>query len=224
MIKTPSIEFLKELTRDQSQSIEKFNLWMEKSADSEPFLLSGFAGSGKTFLAMKFLKLVEAKKLCWTVAAPTHKAVGVLRKALEEEGLKPTWYPSTIHRLLRLKLKRKGDLEICEETDQTDNSLDDLALVVIDESSMIDTKLLEIVLKCASLSKTRLVFVGDPAQLPPVGEVQSSVFSMNRVISAHLTEVVRHQGPILKLASSIRDGTMPCIILPVHQPLKLQQD
>jgi exodeoxyribonuclease-5 len=40
--------------------------------------------------------------------------VGVLRSYLAGAGLSPTWFPSTIHRLLRLKLKRQRDIERCE--------------------------------------------------------------------------------------------------------------
>ena len=153
---------------------------------------------------------MEQRDWCWTVVAPTHKAVGVLRQQLSWAGLQPTWYPSTIHRLLRLKLKRQGDLERCEETEQTAGSLENLSLVLIDEASMVDSALLEIALRCAHPFKTRLVFVGDPAQLPPVGEPQSPVFSMGRSVNASLTEVVRHQGPVLQLATGLRSGDLPC--------------
>ncbi|KGG15453.1 MULTISPECIES: AAA family ATPase [unclassified Prochlorococcus] len=199
------------LSTDQSNALEEFIYWLEKKVVEGPFLLSGFAGSGKTYLARKFLKIVEDKSICWTVAAPTHKAVGVLRNALEKEGLRPTWHPSTLHRLLRLKLQRKGDLEICERTDQTEKSLDQIGLVLIDEASMIDSKLLEIVITCAYIYKTRLVFIGDPAQLPPVGEKSSPVFLINRATKSHLSEVIRHKGELLKLASVIRERTFPCI-------------
>ena len=209
-----------DLTGEQKNAFKEFESWLDKKITETPFILSGYAGSGKTFLAMRFLQLVEERKLCWTVAAPTHKAVGVLKKALARDSLSPTWYPSTIHRLLRLKLKRKGDIELCEETKQTLNSLDELGLVIIDESSMIDSKLLEIIIKCAHFSKTRLVFVGDQAQLPPVGEANSSIFSIKEMNCSHLSEVVRHQGPVLKLASCIRDGSIPCVsppCLPLYQ-------
>ena len=69
--------FSEELTSDQSKALKSFNSWLDKSNDGIPFVLSGYAGSGKTFLSMRFLRLVEVKQLCWTVAAPTHKAVGV---------------------------------------------------------------------------------------------------------------------------------------------------
>ncbi len=198
------------LTNDQEKSFEIFCEWLSTPYSFKPFVMKGFAGSGKTYLSMKFLKKVDDLNLCWTVVAPTHKAVGVLREALKSESIQPSWFPSTIHRLLRLKLKRKADAEICEKTDQTDNSLENLGLVLIDEASMIDSKLLEITLECARCNLTRLVFVGDPAQLPPVGERNSSVFLMKRAVNTELKEVVRHQGPVLKLAKSIRDGQFPC--------------
>ena len=47
--------------------------------------MKGFAGSGKTYLSMKLLKKVDELGLCWTVVAPTHKAVGVLREGLKNE-------------------------------------------------------------------------------------------------------------------------------------------
>lgn len=164
------------LTDDQLSAAQRFETWLLEEDAGVPFVLSGYAGSGKTFLSMRLLRQVEATGLCWTVVAPTHKAVGVLRHALDFEGLHPTWYPSTIHRLLRLKLRRQGDRELCESTEQTAVSLEHLGLVLVDESSMVDSSLLSIALQCAHAFQTRLVFVGDPAQLPPIGEAESPVF------------------------------------------------
>ncbi len=199
-----------DLTDDQREAADAFSAWLQISSPGVPFVLSGFAGSGKTFLSMRLLRMVEATGLCWTVVAPTHKAVGVLRQALSLEGLQPTWYPSTIHRLLRLKLKRQGDRELCEPTEQTAMALEHLGLVLIDEASMVDSSLLQVALQCAHPFRTRLVFVGDPAQLPPVGEADSPVFAMERANAACLQQVVRHQGPVLQLASCLRDGSLAC--------------
>ncbi len=206
------------LTKDQEKSLKLFSEWLKTPYSFKPFVMKGFAGSGKTYLSMKLLKMADDLGLSWTVVAPTHKAVGVLREGLKNESIKSACFPSTIHRLLRLKLKRQADVEICEKTDQTENSLENLGLVLIDEASMIDSKLLEITLECARFNATRLVFVGDPAQLPPVGETSSSVFLMKRAVNTELKEVIRHQGPVLKLAKIIRDGQIPCKqppILPV---------
>jgi exodeoxyribonuclease-5 len=203
------------LTAGQAGAAEAFAVWLKAPYDGTPFVLSGYAGTGKTYLSRHLLQQVDDLGLCWTVVAPTHKAVGVLRQQLAWAGLQPTWYPSTIHRLLRLKLKRQGDLERCEETEQTAASLENLGLVLVDEASMVDSTLLEIALRCAHPFRTRLVFVGDPAQLPPVGEPTSPVFAMGRAAPVTLTEVVRHQGPVLQLATGLRNAQLPCRQPPV---------
>ncbi|MFN9643744.1 MAG: AAA family ATPase [Cyanobacteriota bacterium] len=211
-----------ELSGDQQAAAEVFLDWLAAPADGTPFLLRGYAGTGKTFLSMRFLAHAEALGLCWTVVAPTHKAVGVLRDHLDQAGLRPTWFPSTIHRLLRLKLRRDGDRERCSETAQTAGALEHLGLVLIDEASMVDGQLLEITLRCAQPFHCRLVFIGDPAQLPPVGEQDSPVFSLARVHQASLTHVVRHQGPVLRLASGLREGVLPCRRPPLLPPCRTE--
>jgi exodeoxyribonuclease-5 len=208
------------LTAGQAAATEAFAAWLKAPYDGTPFVLSGYAGTGKTYLSRHLLQQVDDLGYCWTVVAPTHKAVGVLRQQLAWAGLQPTWYPSTIHRLLRLKLKRQGDLERCEETEQTAASLENLGLVLVDEASMVDSTLLEIALRCAHPFRTRLVFVGDPAQLPPVGEPTSPVFAMGRSVAAELTEVVRHQGPVLQLATGLRNGQLPCVQPPALPPVR----
>ena len=132
------------LTAGQAAAAEAFAAWLTSPYDGTPFVLSGYAGTGKTYLSRHLLQQVDDLGHCWTVVAPTHKAVGVLRQQLAWAGLQPTWYPSTIHRLLRLKLKRQGDLERCEETEQTAAALENLALVLVDEASMVDSTLLEL--------------------------------------------------------------------------------
>jgi exodeoxyribonuclease-5 len=64
------------------------------------------------------------------------------------------------------------------------------------------------------------VFVGDPAQLPPVGEPVSPVFSLGRASRAELRKVVRHQGPVLRLASGLRQGDLPCRRPPPLPPIR----
>jgi len=208
------------LTAGQATAAAAFAAWLKAPYDGTPFVLSGYAGTGKTYLSRHLLQQVDDLGLCWTVVAPTHKAVGVLRQQLAWAGLQPTWYPSTIHRLLRLKLKRQGDLERCEETEQTAASLENLSLVLVDEASMVDSTLLDIALRCAHPFRTRLVFVGDPAQLPPVGEPTSPVFAMGRAAAASLSEVVRHQGPVLQLATGLRNGQLPCRQPPPLPPVR----
>ncbi len=213
----------RELTSDQKKAEEVFKNWLTDNKKRTTFLLSGYAGSGKTYLSTRLLEIVDELSLCWTAVAPTHKAVGVIRNFLYTENIRPTWHPSTIHRLLRLKVKRKGDIEECKETDLTSQALDQLDLVLVDEASMIDSNLLSITLSCANKSGTRLVFVGDSAQLPPIGESKSPIFTMKNVVTAELNQVVRHRGPVLLLANHFREGTLPCETPPCLPLIKTNQ-
>ncbi|MCF8135118.1 MAG: damage-inducible protein, partial [Synechococcus lacustris] len=65
------------LTAQQTAALEAFKAWLSQPASGEPFVLSGYAGTGKTFLSVRFLEIADGAGFCWTVAAPTHKAVGV---------------------------------------------------------------------------------------------------------------------------------------------------
>ena len=207
-----------ELTAAQQAAADVFVQWLAAPLPAVPFVLTGYAGTGKTFLSVRLLQMVERAGQCWTTCAPTHKAVGVLNDHLRERQLRPTWYPSTIHRLLHLKVKRVDGAEVCEETDQTADALQNLGLVLVDEASMVDSRLLSISLRCAQCAGTRLVFVGDPAQLPPVKESCSPVFAMDHVRRAELTQVVRHGGPVLRLATGLRSGALPSGQPPVLRP------
>ena len=156
-------------TDQQEAAAAAFSDWLQQKDAGLPFVLSGFAGSGKTFLSMRLLREVEASGLCWTVVAPTHKAVGVLRQALTLGGPPPHLVSLHHSSLVAAEAQTPGDAELCEPTEQTAAALEHLGLVLIDEASMVDSSLLSIALQCAHPFKTRLVFVGDPAQLPPGG-------------------------------------------------------
>lgn len=207
-----------ELTAAQQAASEAFAQWLAAALPATPFVLTGYAGTGKTFLSVHLLQMVERQRHCWTTCAPTHKAVGVLNDYLRQRQLRPTWYPGTIHRLLHLKVKRVDGAEVCEETDQTAEALQNLDLVLVDEASMVDSQLLSISLRCAQGAGTRLVFVGDPAQLPPVKESCSPVFAMADARRAELTQVVRHGGPVLRLATGLRSAALPSGQPPVLKP------
>ena len=66
------------LTKGQKDSFDLFCQWLSAPYSFKPFVMKGFAGSGKTYLSMKLLKKVDELGLCWTVVAPTHKAVGAV--------------------------------------------------------------------------------------------------------------------------------------------------
>lgn len=182
-------------------------------------LLQGPAGTGKTTVMQAFI-VEEALRATQHgngvhVAAPTHKAAKVLRSKLsgwapELEGFLPE--ATTIHSLLRLKPKKvpPGEQEEFLQSGRPDFVYGDL--LIIDECSMVGQSIYEYVVAAQRMFGLRVVFCGDRAQLWPVNEARMSpTFSGDHVVRVELTEVLRHGGAILDLATEIRSLHRHCL-------------
>ncbi len=160
-------------------------------------LLQGYAGTGKTHLVARLIARLKAEDADVAVCAPTHKAAQVLRERIDVDGVAT----QTIHSFLGLKLvpDRQGGYRLAMERGK---SLPSGAVVVVDEASMLGAQEWSYVEQALEL---QWVFVGDPAQLPPVKERASPVFHLP---GPTLEEVVRQaQGnPIIDLATQVRHG------------------
>ncbi|QNG26099.1 AAA family ATPase [Synechococcus sp. HK01-R] len=183
-------------------------------ADGRNTALHGPAGTGKTTLTGVLIHrlLEQGKRLA--AAAPTHKAVGVIR------GRVPDKVPcKTVASLLGLKPVARGryvqfiaDFKQAEKRGQ----LRGVDVLVVDEASMLSQQLGQDLERLAATTGTVIICVGDASQLPPVdpppepGEednyrgVMAQAFLNPPGGIAALTEVVRHQGPVLQLATTIR--------------------
>jgi len=160
--------------------------------DSWFFVLRGFAGTGKTFCMQKVVQVAAGSQVEFAFTAPTNKAAKVLRNIVGEA--------STIYSLLGLRIDKSGELKELVAGKVPD--LSDLNVVFVDEGSMVSRNLFNILGARAELHDFRVVFLGDPAQLPPVGEAESPIWECDS--DACLTKVVRHDNQILKLVTQIR--------------------
>jgi|JI10StandDraft_1071094.scaffolds.fasta_scaffold56560_2 exodeoxyribonuclease V alpha subunit len=132
-------------------------------------VVSGAAGTGKTTIIDSILKAIEKAHGAGTaflLLAPTGKASQRIREKTEKPA-------STIHSFLASKgwlndnftLKRTGG-----------KKANDYSTLIIDESSMIDLGLMATLFRAIDWAKIqRLILVGDPNQLPPIGK--GKVFS-----------------------------------------------
>ena len=198
-------------------------------------ILEGYAGTGKTYLMGEFIKLAKEKTLV-CVAAPTHKALKVICSALDASGVTigddskdnvdfdfsggiANFYSrkkqetgvcsGTIHSLLALKMINQENGEaICKQDLGKSPSIADYGLVVIDESSLISRQMFELIM--THKKQTKILFIGDPAQLLPVEDKNqiSPVFTCVD-IKVRLNEIVRQamDNPIIKLSMAIRSAT-----------------
>jgi exodeoxyribonuclease V len=184
------------LTPDQDRALSEI---IAARRPGDRYLLTGYAGSGKTTLMQQFARAVKKLGLSIVLTAPTHKAVAVLARKLAEAGISGVEC-RTIHSLLSLKPQVHADRQIFVRNKRADPVMDDV--VVIDECSMVGEDLMAHIRRHLPLSF--VLFVGDPAQLPPVGEVASQTFGTKA--RSHLDTIVRQgaDNPILQAAQAIR--------------------
>ena len=193
------------MTAAQSSGVEYAPQQMQAVADaavSGLLLLTGGPGTGKTTIVNGILSLYDQMGLKCLLAAPTGRAAKRMTEVTGRDA-------ATIHRLLGAGIDpHSGELVFShneEEPLKTD-------AVIVDEMSMVDILLLRSLLR-AIPKRTRLILVGDPDQLPPVGPgfPFGDMLRAKTLPSVRLTEVFRQaqESLIVMNAHRINGGEMP---------------
>lgn len=207
-------------TEDQSAALESMTEWLSEEwfADNPFFLLQGYAGTGKSFCITELLSYAGLKpsQICFT--APTNKAVKVLRNYLDGAGLSAV-SSRTIYSLLGLSLQANGEVKELSKPDEPVD-LSDYSVIIVDEASMVNRFLMSAIEDATNDWKVPFIFMGDPAQLPPVGEISSPVFKITN--KSTLEKVLRYGNSMLDLATAIRrivDHPFPSIKIESNPPV-----
>ena len=129
--------------------------------------LRGSAGVGKSFTTKVLKDLLPYRNIA--ITAPTHKAKNVTEKFSGIPG-------ETVHRLLGLRPNLDiEDLDINNPQfdPQAEPSINQYDIIFVDECSMVGDTLYEFLVNEAARSRTKILFIGDPNQLPPVRKAES---------------------------------------------------
>jgi ATP-dependent exoDNAse (exonuclease V) alpha subunit len=190
-----------EPTKEQLEFCAKATIFLTKNETHKCFILRGYAGTGKTTSVAALVKALPHFKLKVVLLAPTGRAAKVISNYTDKTAL-------TIHK----KIYRKRSAISTEMAFQ----LAPNSLFIVDEASMIADEwnqqngssflkdLIEFVFQVGSTGKDKncsLLFVGDTAQLPPVGSIDSPALSEKYLrdnfgldtIAVELKEVVRQE-------------------------------
>lgn len=199
-----------DLNTGQRDAFKKIVHFLEAGGDSM-FLLEGYAGTGKTYLVSKIIRHVFTKFPGWKIAvtAPTNKAVKVLQKSSNMKDRKLEF--QTIHKLLGLKEQITNDgKQVFVRQNEEDSTIEDFHFVIVDEVSMLSDELFIELYRHSG--HVKLLYMGDPAQIPPVGKPdcipfipeEREKYVMDRCT---LTETMRQAegNPILAAAFAIRN-------------------
>ncbi len=175
---------------------------IRQAATSGVLLITGGPGTGKTTILNGILSLFGQMQMRCLLAAPTGRAAKRLTEVTGEEA-------STIHRLLEAGIDQNTGQMVFVKDESNPLKAD---AVIIDEMSMVDVQLLYSLLQAVPGNK-RIILVGDPDQLPPVGPgfPFSDCLRSGVLPSVRLTEVFRQaqQSLIVMNAHRVNRGEMP---------------
>jgi len=168
---SPPVIDVDSLNQDQRAAFDKLCEFLT-SPDDSVYVIKGWAGTGKTYCVSLFVKyaleIVYANKNWYRIAVtgPTNKSVRVIKKTSGIKNTRVTF--QTIHKLLGLKEKitLEGKQEFVNDGDFKPG-IASTKLLIIDEVSMLNDDLFERILQYRG--KTKIICMGDPAQIPPVG-------------------------------------------------------
>ena len=182
------------LSADQEKAWVKLNRW--KDTDEPYFVLRGYAGAGKTYLLQ--LLVQNNKDILFT--APTNKAAKVLNKAVKCKT-------ATTYSALGIRMVQNEDSLDLKFSD-TPPEIPQNSILVVDECSMVGRLLYNFIVQTQERTECKVLFVGDPAQLPPVGEERSRTWKAteDKKCRAFLKQIMRYDNELLALATAIRDS------------------
>jgi exodeoxyribonuclease V alpha subunit len=190
----PSIESYERSTSLQLSAAQRQAV--ELLAQHRVLVITGLPGTGKTTVLRVIVRVLENAKKRLALMAPT----GIAAKRLSAVTGHAA---STIHRALKYDGEAWGYHE---------NNRYVVDAVVLDEASMMDQELFYRLLSSLR-PDTRLVLVGDDAQLPSVGpgNVLRELLDCAQVPHVRLTEIFRQsvQGEIVGNSHKINSGKLP---------------
>ena len=175
---------------------------LQEALTSGLLLITGGPGTGKTTILKGILSLYSQMELRCVLAAPTGRAAKRLSEVTGEDA-------STIHRLLEAGIDPHNGKMFFGRDESNPLKAD---AVIVDEMSMVDILLLHQLLQ-AIPKGARLILVGDPDQLPPVGPGSPfcDCLRSNMLPATRLTEIFRQaqQSLIVMNAHRVNSGQMP---------------
>ncbi len=211
------------LSPGQETALKKLEAFLDSPV--QVFMLKGYAGSGKTTILKGLVEYLSSIEKDFALMAPTGRAAKVIREKTSQEAF-------TIHK----SIYSYEDMVEVEDGDsfyyyyKLRNNTDVAGKIfIVDEASMLSdaksegeffrfgtsrllTDLITYTRVTSPNVKSKIIFVGDPCQLPPVSDNSSKAFDTSylkekflvSIEETEMKEVKRQGGGILKAAAKIR--------------------
>jgi exodeoxyribonuclease V alpha subunit len=155
-------------------------------------ILNGFAGAGKTYSTKGVINMLKDNYKSFRLFSPTGRAAKVLHENTNEPA-------STIHRGLGYVPPNKWTFNEWQKL-HTD-------VVIVDEFSMVDIWLFKRLLEAIDFKRTKLLIIGDNAQLPSVscGNLLHDFMEASIIPTVTLNKIFRYSsGGLMRVATDTR--------------------
>jgi exodeoxyribonuclease V alpha subunit len=173
---------------------------VKEAINQKVMVITGGPGTGKTTIINSIIRIYRRLGRSVLLAAPTGRAAKRMAEATGHEA-------KTIHRLLEFSFQEGG----FKRNERNPLEAD---LLVIDETSMVDTSLMHHFLKAVPVTTT-LILVGDVDQLPSVGpgNVLKDIIESGVIPTVKLNEIFRQsrESLIIINAHKVNNGEMPIL-------------
>ncbi len=203
-------------TADQEKAFQALDTFLD--SDCRCFLLKGYAGTGKTTITKTIAQYIDYLKWETVLMAPTGRAARILN---EKTGMESTTIHRAIYNLndvdeIEIKVGGKKQFKFRFNLNTVSSSI--TRIYIFDEASMISDKkseqdffifgsgillkdIFEAIAPQNIARKDKMIFVGDPAQLPPVSDPISGALSAYylkekydiNTLEYEMTQVVRQE-------------------------------
>jgi exodeoxyribonuclease-5 len=158
------------------------------------FALRGYAGTGKSFLLKSLKKLPQHN---FIFSATTNKAAAVLSSFIGEPA-------KTVYSVLGLRMEQDDDKLVLTAGKRRQN-LGDKPILIIDEAGMAPQEVVRLLVEAVNTTDLRVILVGDPAQLNPVGEVSSQAWRLpSPACRITMKQPLRFDNDLLTVATGVR--------------------
>ena len=204
------------LTTEQDELLGLLDTFITaKNTQRSAFLIKGYAGTGKTMIISELVQVVKNFGYKTALVAPTGRAAKVLATYSKKRAY-------TIHKKIYRQTDTNGGGLVFQRMPNTAEN----TIFIVDEASMISDKadfgkksLLEDLISFVFsniYANNKILFIGDNAQLPPVGETESPALQEDFLRASYglditfkqLTQVMRQEkeSGILHNATQLREN------------------
>jgi hypothetical protein len=173
------------LTKDQSNALESLHAFLD--SNERVLILQGYAGSGKTTLLKGFVEYLKSLEKKYQLMAPTGRAAKVIN---QKSGFESTTIHKGIYSFEELQEishgEEENDVSFLYQYKIRNNPEVHDSILIVDEASMVSDilsqgeffrfgsgHLLRDLFTYSriqeSATTSKIIFIGDPAQLPPIG-------------------------------------------------------